>query len=124
MLTPEQIEWLQRNKAMSGASGSAPAASPIAAGMPQNGAPNTMFQFTGLSAAPGGPTVGPLGKPTSASRLDELAKDPRKAHRAWKTLSAAEQTTVTNKMAAIYDKKFADEFAAVAHSGKPDFTLI
>jgi Domain of unknown function (DUF4157) len=58
------------------------------------------------------------------AQLDRLARDPLEAHRAWKHLEQPERAEVLSAMSARYGAKFADEFLAVAETGKFDDTLI
>lgn len=61
------------------------------------------------------------GKPKPqrfAAPLEELAKWPSKAHRAWKRLDHVQQSAVAAQMASRYGVAFAKDFLAAAASGK------
>jgi hypothetical protein len=67
----------------------------------------------------------PSGKPAAKAeaRLADLAKDPGKAHQAWKRLSAEDRATVLENMTQRYGTTFANRFRDIAEQGKPDLTL-
>jgi hypothetical protein len=67
------------------------------------------------------PSVKPAAK--AEARLADLAKDPGKAHQAWKRLSAVDRATVLDTMAQRYGTIFANQFRDIAEQGKPDLTL-
>jgi hypothetical protein len=63
-------------------------------------------------------------KPTQAERrreqkLEELARDPGEAHRAWKKLSEVESSAVVGKMEVRYGRPFARQFLDEVKKGKP-----
>jgi hypothetical protein len=57
------------------------------------------------------------------ARLANLAKDPRKAHEAWRQLKTADKFIVLDRMARRYGAAFADQFRELAEKrrGKPKF---
>ena len=57
------------------------------------------------------------------ARLANLAKDPRKAHEAWRQLKTADKFIVLDRMARRYGAAFADQFRELAEKrrGKPQF---
>jgi hypothetical protein len=67
------------------------------------------------------PSVKPAAK--AKARLADLAKDPGKAHQAWKRLSAEDRATVLDNMAQSYGTTFANRFRDIAEQGKPDLSL-
>ena len=52
------------------------------------------------------------------AKLDRLAAEPIEAHRAWKHLPSVERLEVLAEMSRRYDNLFAQEFLAVAETGK------
>ena len=56
------------------------------------------------------------------AKLRRLAKDPRAAHRAWKTLRTEDKFTVIGQMSLQYGSAFANKFQDIAEYGKPDFS--
>lgn len=52
------------------------------------------------------------------SKLDHLAAEPVEAHRAWKHLKSDEKAEVLSEMARRYGASFAQEFIAIAETGK------
>jgi hypothetical protein len=56
-------------------------------------------------------------------KLEDLARDPRDAHEAWKGLKTDEKAIVVDKMAQRYGATFAHQFREVAEHGKAEFVL-
>lgn len=56
-------------------------------------------------------------------RLEDLARDPGEAHRAWKQLSEAERLAVEEKMERRYGAEFARQFRDEVKKGKPKLEL-
>lgn len=52
-------------------------------------------------------------------RLEELARDPGRAHQAWKKLSTGEKFAVLERMRRRYGGPFAQQFIETANKGKP-----
>jgi hypothetical protein len=57
-------------------------------------------------------------------QLEELARDPADAHKAWKKLTPAERDAVTEAMRRRYGEVFAQEFLGEVKKGKPQFDLV
>jgi hypothetical protein len=62
-------------------------------------------------------------KARQETRLEELARDPAKAHDAWKTLTTTERDGVTERMRRRYGEPFAQQFLDVVKKGKPQFDV-
>jgi Domain of unknown function (DUF4157) len=57
-------------------------------------------------------------------QLEELARDPAEAHKAWKKLTPAERDAVTERMRRRYGEVFAQEFLGEVKKGKPQFDVV
>jgi len=57
-------------------------------------------------------------------RIEQLARDPGLAHEAWKRLHPDDRTAVLHRMRQLFGDAFADEFLAIATSGKAQRDVI
>ncbi|MEO8577440.1 MAG: DUF4157 domain-containing protein, partial [Gemmatimonadales bacterium] len=56
-------------------------------------------------------------------QLEDMARDPADAHKAWKRLTPAERDIVTERMGRRFGEEFAKEFLDVVKKGKPQFDV-
>jgi len=63
-------------------------------------------------------------KARSEKKLEELARDPAEAHKAWKKLTPAERDGVAEGMRRRYGEKFVQEFLDEVKKGKPQFDTL
>ena len=57
-------------------------------------------------------------------RIEQLARDPGLAHEAWKRLHPDDRTAVLHRMSQLFGDAFADQFLAIATSGKAQRDVI
>jgi hypothetical protein len=84
-------------------------------------APHGGSMRSGMIRRQPSPSAKPAGK--AEARLADLAKDPGKAHQAWKRLSADDRAAMLETMAQRYGTIFATRFRDIAEQGKPDLTV-